>query len=262
MLNTKVIEYLERMLFPLKDKKVVGIGNTATVYELSEGKVLKLFHKGYPRDSVHSEFKNAKALEKMKFSKPQAHEIVTVKDQSGIIYDYVHGDSLQEWVLKTGKLEGCASHMANLHKQILSNRFDKGTNYKDILKHNIMKAQISDSENIDKILYKLNDLPEGNILCHGDFHPGNIVISHGNPVILDFMNLCSGVYLFDVARTVYLVEYTPVSASTEDKEVILKLKKALTDSYLRKMDVTRDLIQDFIEVIEVARRGECPDEAN
>jgi len=53
----------------------VGKGNTATVYEWKEGKVLKLFDQGYPSNAVEREFQNAKAIHDMNFAKPKAYEI-------------------------------------------------------------------------------------------------------------------------------------------------------------------------------------------
>ncbi|QNO16559.1 phosphotransferase [Alkalicella caledoniensis] len=242
------------------DGKVLGIGNTATVYKLSNEKVLKLFNKGYPKDAVEREFSNAKMIEKMGFLKPQAYEMIKVEGQMGIIYDMVQGYSLVEWVMRTGNVEECASLMAKLHKEILDNSVDKVPDYKGLLKHDILRARNVDPVKLEKILQKLNALPEGDVLCHGDFHPGNIMISNGKPAILDFMNICRGVYLFDVARTVFLVEYTPVPNDIKDKEMLLKLKVALADSYLREMNVSRNMIQDYLDVIDVARRGECPEE--
>lgn len=41
----------------------------ATVYEWRKGKVLKLFHEGYPKDAVEKEFYNAKAINDLDFAK-------------------------------------------------------------------------------------------------------------------------------------------------------------------------------------------------
>ena len=38
---------------------IIGTGNTAVVYQWEEGKVLKLFHQGYPKEAVDREFSNA-----------------------------------------------------------------------------------------------------------------------------------------------------------------------------------------------------------
>ena len=79
-------------------------------------------------------------------------------------------------------------------------------------------------------------------------------------MVIDFMNVCNGVYLYDVARTVFLVEYTPVPLEAEDREMLIQFKKTFADLYLLQMNVTREMIQDYLEVISVARVGECPNE--
>lgn len=106
----------------------------------------------------------------------------------------------------------------------------------------------------------LDKLHDGITLCHGDFHPGNIFMSDGQAMIIDFMNVCHGDFLYDIARTVYLVEYTPVPAETKEREMLLRLKKTLADLYLTEMNVTREMIQDYLSVITMAREGECPNE--
>lgn len=106
----------------------------------------------------------------------------------------------------------------------------------------------------------IGKLPDGNALCHGDFHPGNILISNGHTVVIDFMNVCHGNFLYDVARTVFLAEYTPVPVELDNREVILQFKKMLADLYLMQMNVTRELIQDYLSVIITVRMGECPNE--
>ena len=47
----------------------------------------------------------------------------------------------------------------------------------------------------------IDKLADGDTLCHGDFHPGNILLSGDGAFIIDFMNVCCGNYLYDVART-------------------------------------------------------------
>ncbi|MCB2356079.1 aminoglycoside phosphotransferase family protein [Clostridium estertheticum] len=91
-------------------------------------------------------------------------------------------------------------------------------------------------------------------------HPGNILIAEGHTMVIDFMNVCHGNFLYDVARTVFLVEYTPVAIEVEAREMFLRIKKILADLYLMQMNVTREMIQDYLFVIIAARVGECPNE--
>lgn len=244
----------------MKYGRIIGIGNTASVYELEEGKVLKLFNEGYPKEAVEREFNNAMAIMNMDFPKPKAYKIIYVKGQAGIVYDKIEGESLLDWVLRTGDVHTCALYMANLHNKILQNSIYNVSNYKEFLKHNIVKTLPKDSKKQKEILDILGRLEGGNTLCHGDFHPGNIFISNEQTMVIDFMNVCHGHYLYDVARTVFLVEYTPVPSEVKDREMILQLKKTLANLYLIEMHVTREMISDYLSVIIAAREGECPEE--
>ncbi|GAA0765524.1 aminoglycoside phosphotransferase family protein [Clostridium subterminale] len=244
----------------MKYGKIIGVGNTATVYEWEESKVLKLFYQGYPKEAVEREFHNAKAIRNMDFSKPKAYETIFLEERIGIIYDRVEGESLLDWVMRTGKVQECAVYMAKLHKAILKNRTINVPNYKEFLKCNIVNSPKANSKKQEEVLQMLDKLMDGNTLCHGDFHPGNILISDGHTMVIDFMNVCHGDFLYDVARTVFLVEYTPVSIEVGDREMLLRFKKTLADLYLMQMNVTREMIQDYLAVIIEARVGECPEE--
>lgn len=130
----------------MKYGKIIGRGNTATVYELEEGKVLKLFNQGYPKESVEKEFNNARAISNMDFIKPKAYEIVFLEEQIGIIYDKIEGESLLDWVMRTGDVQSCAVYMASLHKAILQNSISNVPSYKEFLKYNIING-LSENQN-------------------------------------------------------------------------------------------------------------------
>lgn len=98
----------------MKRGKELEVGNTTTVYEWGQGKVIKLFHYDYPRKSIEKEFQNARIIANMDFEKPQVHKIVVYCKRIGIIYDKIEGKSLENWVLETGGVEGCALHIRGL----------------------------------------------------------------------------------------------------------------------------------------------------
>jgi aminoglycoside phosphotransferase (APT) family kinase protein len=59
------------------------------------------------------------------------------------------------------------------------------------------------------ILGILDHLPGGNTLCHGDFHPGNILHSNGRDYIIDWSGASRGDIAADVAHTYILLKVVP-----------------------------------------------------
>lgn len=242
------------------EKHLIGSGNTAEVFEWGDDKVLKLFYEGYPENAVKNEYLNALAVKALDFPKPIPYDLLKYEGRSGIVYDKVLGESLQDWVFKTGDLDKCAYYMANLHKRMQQFELEELPDYKEFLAYHIQNANKCKMTDKEEALQILKKLPEGITLCHGDYHPGNILISGTETCVIDYMNLCRGSYLYDIARTVYLVEFTPVPENTADKESLLELKRTLADKYLSYMGIRRDIIKDYLKVIGVARIGECPNE--
>lgn len=90
---------------------------------------------------------------------------------------------------------------------------------------------------------KINRLPEGNTLCHGDFHPYNILVTEENrSVIIDFANVCRAPKEYDIARTYFLMEEAGA--------------KQLAEVYLEQMNVSFEEIQEFYEVTAQLRMFE------
>ena len=234
----------------------VGIGNTAEVYEWEGETVIKLFHSAYPKDSVMREFSNALIVSKMDFPKPMAYDVIEVDGRLGIIYDSVMGESLLDWLLRTRDLERGGEILAQLHKRMLVHKVSSAPNYKDFLYRNLERAVRNSGEKSEGLFKLLQKLPEGDTFCHGDFHPGNVILGRETPVVIDFMNVCAGDYYYDVARTVFLIEYTPVPLVPGAVEDLLRLKTELADQYLIHMKVDREQISDFLEVIISSRPGE------
>lgn len=93
-----------------------------------------------------------------------------------------------------------------------------------------------------QLIKEINALPDGDCICHGDFHPYNILIkSDGTPFILDFMNVCYGPFLYDIARTF---------------SILCETSNSLADEYLNKMKLSKDDIEEYISIIDKCRKYE------
>jgi aminoglycoside phosphotransferase (APT) family kinase protein len=56
----------------------------------------------------------------------------------------------------------------------------------------------------------LEDMPDGNRICHGDYHPANLLLTAGGPRVIDWASASRGDPLADVCRTHLLIELAEV----------------------------------------------------
>ena len=104
-----------------------------------------------------------------------------------------------------------------------------------------MLGLVKKSETAGDLAGRINRLPSGNILCHGDFHPYNIILTpEQKRVSVDCANRCRAPKEYDVARTCFLLK----TAALEEPAAGL---------YLEKMGLAYPDIQDYLEVLELPR---------
>ena len=79
---------------------MVGVGNTAEVFDYGDGKVCKLFYEGYPKEAAEREFRNATEVERLVFPVPKVFEMVESEGRTGIVYEKIIGKSMLECILE------------------------------------------------------------------------------------------------------------------------------------------------------------------
>lgn len=217
---------------------MVGRGNTAEVYEYGEGKVCKLFLEGYPQEYTALEYKNAVEAFRLKLPVPKPFGQIVCQKRNGILYERIIGEPLSGFTDKNGDAKAL-DLFVRLHKSWLSRRSEGVLPYKKYLS---LMVQSRDTENID-LLQRILALPDDTCFLHGDFHPNNVLIKAdtGEPVVIDFMNVCCGPALYDAARTFFLLKQHGGS---------------LANRYLEGMGVSQKEISEFLKVIQLCRRYE------
>ncbi|PQP85013.1 hypothetical protein C0Q44_11100 [Paenibacillus sp. PCH8] len=219
--------------------KRIGQGQTAEIFRHGETSILKLFREDFSEEAIQHEFDNARIVLKLGVKCPRTIDMVMINNRKGIIFELASGRTLlEEMIIKPWSIERRARQMAALHYQVHQQSGEQiKQKHKAILAKNITNTgDLSDAEK-EQIIHYLNTLPEGLSLCHGDFHPNN-VITGKEAWIIDWMTGASGCPAADVARTLVLLKYgnlpkgTPLVMRTLLKLIKSRMSKAYIEHYL------------------------------
>lgn len=221
--------------------ELIGKGNTAEVFDMGDGKILKLFIAGYPKEPVEREFNNAKVMEGFGLPVPACYEMTEKDGRFGIVYEKVPGVDLYNYLVRTGEFQKGLEILVGFQKLILEKECALLMSYKDFI-----KLVIGDRD--PAAFEKIDCLPDGNNVCHGDFHPFNVLVDdEGNAKVIDFMNVCRGPKLYDIARSYFLMR----GDGPVDPQI-----GALLQAYLQLHGVTEVDLEPYFEVIGICHKWE------
>lgn len=104
-----------------------------------------------------------------------------------------------------------------------------------MLAHNIGNAPLLHEEEKQRIIRYLEGLPDDNKLCHGDFHPDNVLMGQ-TPFIIDWMTAAVGSPAADAARTLILLGMGTLPQGTPRfiVWVVSVLRKRLREQYQKR----------------------------
>ncbi len=196
---------------------LIGSGMTAEVYKWQQDKVLKLFFNNVPEGWIEYEALVGDTIYQAGLPSPAVYGIIEHQNRSGIIYQQIEGVSMLEGLIRRPwRTFKYARDMARLQYRIHS------TSQNDLpLNNGSMITAINAGGNLDeaarkKILKYTETLPTGNSICHGDFHPDNILnLANDENIVIDWSNAYYGHSHGDVARTLLMITtpYMPPGVS-------------------------------------------------
>jgi uncharacterized protein (TIGR02172 family) len=238
----------------------IGVGRTAEVWEHGEGIVLKLYMEEFPAAAVEQEFKISTYVYELGIRTPRPLELFESEGRSGILFQQIHGRSLLRMIgEKPWQLSKYAKQLAALHHDLHQLEGDRKFGvYKEQLRRGIIAAPMLTMEEKTVILEQLEKLPEGTKLCHGDFHPDNVLLDE-EAWIIDWMTGITGNPAADAARSVLLLSMgamppgTPFFTKLITNIMRQKLNKGYIREYLRLSGRTYAEINAWILPVAAAR---------
>jgi len=243
-------------------ERLIGKGRTADVFLYGENKVIKVFHKEFTK-LAYEEYATVQSIESIGLSVPCAYGLIDVDSRKAIVYEYVKGISMLQLMRKNPfKVVRYAKLLATLHAQIHSKPISALADIKESISATIRNLKSINEADREAIIDYLNTLPDGDRLCHYDFHPGNVLMFEGNAKVIDWMTAGVGNPCADICRTSVILKSNilPPDTSTAESILISIFRKIFhrnyINHYLEITGITSEEVEKWILPVAAARLAE------
>ena len=197
--------------------------------------MLKLYLEGSPSADVEREAQTSMAVHKAGLPAPAVEGIVEVEGRTGIVFERIQGRTMSDtFAHEPWKLFQLARGMAELHATMHSYELPELPSRRERLEDRIQAVAALPTNTKEAVLKVLNQLPDGNAVCHGDFYPDNIIMSPRGPIIIDWFGAARGNPLADVARTWLLNRLAYLKAGIPERWIIPPMRAFFHSVYLRR----------------------------
>jgi hypothetical protein len=220
--------------------RLIGQGREAEVFECRDGRVLKLLRAHGPSTGLAFEIAALGAARSAGVSVPVAFEEVAIDGRMGLMMERLEGADLftiigqKPWlVFRSGRITG------EIHARINAARAPASLPaVRDVVNRGLARLALSEPMLAERIGRILTHLPDGDALCHGDFHPGQLMSSGDRYAAFDWSGAKRGDPLFDYARTRVLLSIGEPPPGTQlSLKLLAKVgRRVLLSSYARSYE--------------------------
>lgn len=241
--------------------KPIARGRTADIYDWDNEHVLKLFHNWFELENVEYELKIARAVHASGVKAPAVGELIQIDGRNGLIYERAAGESMLTMFLRKPWMVFAYSRiLAKLHTQMHNSSFEADVpDQHSKLRYKIKDAEVLPASLKTSLLNALDSMPKGNRVCHGDFHPANVLLSKNDASIIDWIDASRGNPLADVARTTIILIGSAESKQTPSLILKMFIKIAHAEylrEYFRLRPKGMDEYRRWLPIIAGARLNE------
>ena len=240
----------------------IGEGLTAEIYQYNGSRVVKLFREGVSASAAMYEAKIGRIVYSAGLPAPEVGEIVECEGRAGILFEEILGDSMLD-VLSSNpwSMGKMLKLFVDVQQTINSTAGSELPSAKERMARAIESEPRLSAEERKKLHMILKNVPDGNAICHGDYHPDNIIITANGPKVIDWVTAVRGDPVADIGRTaLLLLSGTPVGLGPVRRAVIKAFRGIFHLMYMRECrkvaGVTRKDIAPWLPLWAAVRLGE------
>jgi Ser/Thr protein kinase RdoA (MazF antagonist) len=241
----------------------VAEGREAEMFAWGNGQILRLLRPGFDPGSLDNEARGLETAYQCGVPVPTPGERLDIDGRAGIVLERIDGvDLLTElgrapWtVIRAARI--CGEIQARMHGCRVDAHAVPALRSK--LERNLASSLVP-SELSEIARRRLDLLPDGDALCHYDFHPANVMRGPRGPVVIDWPNAARGAPEADVARTMLLLGAGEPQAYNGLLRVLTRVGRSLfiwlyTGSYMRVRRLDKKEVRRWALPVTVARLAE------
>jgi uncharacterized protein (TIGR02172 family) len=215
--------------------KLIGRGLTAEIYAWNEGQALKLFNAGISRRTVEYEANLTRIIHATGLPVPAIGEIIEIDGRFGVEMERLAGISMLDMLTRSPwKYPFLARKLAELQADMHTRRVPELPPLGEVLARKINQADKLSQNVRQAALRALESLPEDDKLLHGDFHPGNILLTKHGPMIIDWIDASRGRPILDIARSSLLFGSGNIPSNIRGARLISMLQGSFYRIYQRR----------------------------
>lgn len=239
-----------------QELRKIAEGREAEMFEWGEGRILRLLRDADAHSRNQWQAAAMEAARRRGVRVPAVYELVTVNGRPGLVMERLEGTDLltligrRPWMVFAAARVGGEVH-ARMHEVVAPSALPP---LREVMRRRI-EGRAALPEDLKALaLGALEALPDGDRLCHGDLNPANVIVSAGQPVVIDWTNASRGDPAADVARSALILRLGEPPPGTAPPLRVMALfgRRLLIALYLRSYRRHRPLD------MEAMRRWEVP----
>ena len=184
--------------------EMIGAGAKGRVYRLDQETIIKVYMNPDSLAEIHKERELARTAFILGVPTAISYDVVKVGEYFGSVFELLNAASFSEIMTKDpSRIDECVERSVELLKTVHNVQVDD-SNIPDmkwrVLGWADMIEGLLPADKIEKLKRILTNIPDSDIMLHGDFQLNNIMQQGAETLLIDMDTLCHGDPIFELAN--------------------------------------------------------------